>query len=115
MHELKQIVDLQYARGLAAMRSSISRTAAYGGLTRGPRLITEATRNEMRAMLEEIRSGRFAEEWLAECRSGKVRLARLLAEEAAHPSEEARRLVRHLAEEAPQRDRALSDDRGADV
>jgi len=66
VHEVKQVVDLQYAGGLAEMRRRISNTASYGGLTRGPRLITAQTREEMRAMLSEIQSGCFAKEWLAE-------------------------------------------------
>jgi ketol-acid reductoisomerase len=97
VHEVKQIVDLQYAEGLAGMRAKISNTAAYGGLSRGPRLVTEETRREMRAILEEIRSGRFAEEWLAECKAGKARLAALLERESAHASERAGQAVRVLA------------------
>lgn len=98
IHEAKQIMDLQYAEGLAGMRRRISNTAAYGGLTRGPRLVTEATRREMRAILEEIRAGRFAEEWLAECRSAKSRLRQLAEAELAHPSEAAGRSVRAMAQ-----------------
>lgn len=96
IHEVKQIVDLLYTDGLAAMRGKISKTAAYGGLTRGPRLVTEKTRQEMRAILVEIRSGRFAEEWLAECRSGKRRLSELAQAEAAHACETVGRTIRGL-------------------
>jgi ketol-acid reductoisomerase len=70
VHELKQIVDLIYERGLSAMRERVSNTAEYGDLTRGPRLITEETRREMRRILDEVRSGAFAKEWIAEHRSG---------------------------------------------
>jgi ketol-acid reductoisomerase len=96
IHEVKQIVDLVYTDGLAAMRRRISGTAAYGGLTRGPRLVTEGTRKEMRAILVEIRSGRFAEEWVAECRNGMQRLGALANNEAGHPCEAAGRFVRGL-------------------
>lgn len=96
VHEVKQVVDLQYADGLAAMRSRISNTASYGGLTRGPRLVTDETRAEMRAILAEIRSGAFAKEWLAECTTGKPRLTALETAEAEHASEPAGRRVRAL-------------------
>jgi len=92
VHEAKQIVDLQYAAGLAAMRAKISATAAYGGLTRGPMLIDERVREKMRAMLNEIRNGTFAREWVAESEK-KERLHRLMVEEAAHPCELAFRQV----------------------
>ncbi|MEW6536027.1 MAG: ketol-acid reductoisomerase [Candidatus Auribacterota bacterium] len=66
MHELKLIVDLMYEKGIAGMRYSISDTAEYGDLTRGPRIITEETRMEMEDILAEIQSGEFAREWLLE-------------------------------------------------
>jgi len=100
VHEVKQVVDLQYAAGLAAMRSRISNTASYGGLTRGPRLVGDAARAEMRAILAEIRSGAFAREWLAECNAGKPRLADLETAEAKHASERAGRTVRSLSAES---------------
>jgi len=96
IHEVKQIVDLVYTDGLAGMRRRISGTAAYGGLTRGPRLVTQHVRAEMRAILAEIKDGRFAEEWTAECRNGKQRLAALANNEAQHPCEAAGRFVRGL-------------------
>ena len=77
VHELKQIVDLIYERGLSAMRERISNTAEYGDLTRGPRIITEETRREMRRILDEVRSGAFAKEWIAEHRSGGRRFKKL--------------------------------------
>ncbi|HWL94060.1 MAG TPA: ketol-acid reductoisomerase [Phycisphaerae bacterium] len=100
MHELKQITDMQYADGLAAMRSRISGTACYGGLTRGPRLIDERVKREMRAMLAEIRDGSFAREWIEECRAGRGRLDELKAAEATHGSEAAGEAVRRLASQA---------------
>src|SRR6185503_15602132 len=66
LHELKLIVDLMYQGGLNYMRYSISNTAEYGDYTRGPRIVTEETKAEMRKILEEIRSGQFAREWITE-------------------------------------------------
>ena len=66
MHELKLIVDLFYQGGLSWMRHSVSNTAEYGDLTRGNRIITEETKKEMKKILEEIRSGQFAKEWILE-------------------------------------------------
>ena len=70
LHELKLIVDLLYEGGLSWMRHSISETAEYGDYTRGPRIVTDDTRAEMRRILDEIQSGEFAREWLAESRAG---------------------------------------------
>src|SRR6188508_2452964 len=77
LHELKLIVDLMYRGGLKFMRYSISDTAEYGDYTRGPRIITEETRQEMRKILADIQSGTFAKEWLAECRAGSPNFAQL--------------------------------------
>jgi len=71
MHELKLIVDLMYRGGLNYMRHSVSDTAEHGDYTGGPRLITDATRQEMRRMLEEIRSGEYARKWIAENQAGR--------------------------------------------
>ena len=71
LHELKLIVDLIYESGISFMRYSISDTAEYGDLTRGGRIIDEGTRQEMRAILEEIRSGEFAREWILENQAGR--------------------------------------------
>ncbi len=70
LHELKLIVDLMYEGGLSYMRYSISETAEYGDYTRGPRIITDETRAEMKKILGEIQSGAFAHEWLAQAREG---------------------------------------------
>ena len=70
MHEVKLIVDLMYQGGMSYMRYSISNTAEYGDLTRGPKIITERTRAEMKKILANIRSGKFAREWVAEYKSG---------------------------------------------
>jgi ketol-acid reductoisomerase len=87
LHELKLIVDLMYEQGIAGMRYSISDTAEYGDLTRGPRVINEAVRAEMQKILEEIRSGAFAEEWIAENRAGRPRFEALRKEGQAHQIE----------------------------
>ncbi len=71
LHELKLIVDLMYEGGISYMRYSISDTAEYGDMTRGRRIISEETREEMRAMLEEIQSGEFAREWILENMAGR--------------------------------------------
>ncbi len=74
LHELKLIVDLMYEGGIANMRYSISNTAEYGDFTRGPRIITEQTRAEMRRILKEIQSGQFAKEFILENRAGAASL-----------------------------------------
>jgi ketol-acid reductoisomerase len=71
LHELKLIVDLMYEQGISGMRFSVSDTAEYGDMTRGPRIIDERVRAEMRTILEEIRDGRFAAEWVAENANGR--------------------------------------------
>jgi len=87
LHELKLIVDLMYEQGIAGMRYSISDTAEYGDLTRGPRIINESVREEMKKVLGEIQDGTFANEWIAENRNGRPNYERLKAEGAAHPIE----------------------------
>ena len=96
VHELKQIVDLIYTSGLTAMRSRISNTAEYGDLTRGPRLISEQTRTEMRHVLEQVQSGEFAREWIAERRSGLKRFGELHRADADSDFERAGAAVRRL-------------------
>ena len=82
LHELKLIVDLMYEKGLAGMRFSISNTAEYGDYTRGTRVIDEHVRAEMREILEQIQSGDFAREWIAENRAGQENFKRMRAEQA---------------------------------
>jgi len=96
MHEMKLIVDLLYAGGMAAMRHSISNTAEYGDLTRGRRIITADTRAEMKRLLADIQSGRFADEWMAECEAGKPTFNRLEAEGLRHPIEEVGKRLRSM-------------------
>ncbi|MHB8505682.1 MAG: ketol-acid reductoisomerase, partial [Acidimicrobiales bacterium] len=88
LHEVKLIVDLLYEHGISGMRYSISTTAEYGDVTRGPRIVNDSVRAEMGRILEEIRSGKFAEEWMAEHRAGLPNFKRLEAAGQAHPIEE---------------------------
>ena len=87
LHEVKLIVDLMYEEGIAGMRYSISDTAEYGVLTRGPRIITDATKAEMKKVLTEIQDGTFANEWVAESESGRANYHRLQEEGKRHPIE----------------------------
>ncbi len=88
LHEVKLIVDLIYEGGISNMRYSISNTAQYGDLTRGPRIITEETKKEMRKILEEIQSGKFAKEWILECRANKPVFNALTKKGEEHPIED---------------------------
>jgi ketol-acid reductoisomerase len=87
LHELKLIVDLMYEQGIGGMRYSISNTAEYGDLTRGPRIIGEPTRQAMREALTEIQDGTFAREWIAENKAGQENFKRMRAEQADHQVE----------------------------
>ncbi len=87
LHEVKLIVDLMYEEGVAGMRYSISDTAEYGDLTRGPRIVTDATKAEMKKVLSEIQSGQFAEEWVNESESGRENYHRMQEEGKTHPIE----------------------------
>jgi ketol-acid reductoisomerase len=88
LHEVKLIVDLIVEGGLAKMRDSISNTAEYGDYTRGPRIVTDATRAEMRKVLSEIQTGQFAREFVLENMSGKAGFTAMRRREAEHPIEE---------------------------
>jgi ketol-acid reductoisomerase len=87
LHELKLIVDLMYEKGISGMRYSISNTAEYGDMTRGPRVISEATREAMKKILGDIQSGDFAREWIAENRAGQENFKRMREEQAGHQVE----------------------------
>jgi ketol-acid reductoisomerase len=87
LHEVKLIVDLIYEGGIANMRYSISDTAEYGDMTRGSRVITPQTKAEMRKILDEIQSGDFAKEWIAENENGRPNFNRLREESRKHPIE----------------------------
>lgn len=88
LHEVKLIVDLIYEGGITNMRYSISNTAQYGDLTRGPRIITDETKKEMKKILGEIQDGAFAREWLLECRVNKPVFNALTKKGEEHPVEE---------------------------
>ncbi len=87
LHELKLIVDLLHEGGITKMHKYISDTAKFGDLTRGPRIINERVRKEMRKILKEIRSGRFAREWIRESESGGANYQRLLKADLDQPIE----------------------------
>lgn len=88
LHEVKLIVDLIYEGGISNMRYSISNTAQYGDLTRGPRIITEDTKKEMKNILQEIQDGVFAKEWMLECRANKPVFNALTRKGERHQIEE---------------------------
>jgi len=96
IHEVKLIVDLIYEGGIANMRYSVSNTAEYGDLTRGPRVIDEGVRERMREILSEIQSGRFAKEFILENQSGGLEFAALRRQGASHPMEEVGARLREL-------------------
>ncbi len=108
LHELKLIVDLLYEGGLRWMRHSVSDTAEYGDVTRGPRIITDATRAEMRKILDEIRSGEFAREWMAENAAGVPVLSQAREADGSHPVEEVgarlRAMMPFLVDKSPEDD-----------
>ena len=87
LHELKLIVDLIYEGGISNMRYSISNTAQYGDLTRGPRIVTEETKKEMKKILAEIQSGSFAKEWMLENKANKPVFTALTRKGQEHPIE----------------------------
>jgi ketol-acid reductoisomerase len=88
LHEVKLIVDLIYEGGIANMRYSISTTAKYGDVTRGPRIVTDKTKAEMKKILKEIQSGHFAKEWVLENQANRPVYNALLKKGEAHPIEE---------------------------
>src|SRR5512142_2618772 len=87
LHEVKLIVDLIYEGGLSYMRYSVSDTAEYGDYTRGPRIVTEQTRAEMKKILSEIQSGQFAREWMEENKTGRKKFLAMRAEQENQPIE----------------------------
>ena len=96
LHEVKLIVDLVVEGGLAKMRDSISNTAEYGDYTRGPRIVTDATRAEMRKILKEIQTGQFAREFILENQAGKPGFTAIRRQEAEHPIEEVGKELRAM-------------------
>jgi ketol-acid reductoisomerase len=96
LHELKLIVDLMYEGGIANERFSISDTAEYGDLTRGPRVITPDVKKNMQAILKEVQDGTFAQEWVAEDENGRPNFNRLQKEGQEHPIEQVGEKLRGL-------------------
>ncbi|MCE7884486.1 MAG: ketol-acid reductoisomerase [Actinobacteria bacterium ATB1] len=96
LHEMKLIIDLIYEGGLARMRYSISETAEYGDFTRGPRIVTEETKAEMRRILDEIQTGRFATEFILENKAGQPTLKAMRRIGAEHPIEVVGRELRAM-------------------
>ena len=96
LHEVKLIVDLMYEEGIAGMRYSISDTAEYGDVTRGPRIVTPATKNMMQKILKEIQSGKFAKEWIAESESGRNNFNALRKAGADHQIESVGKNLRSM-------------------
>ena len=96
LHELKLIVDLMYEGGLAWMRHSISDTAEYGDYTRGPRIVNEQTKDEMRKILREIQTGQFAKEFILENQVGRPVFDKLRLAEKDHPIEEVGKRLRDM-------------------
>jgi ketol-acid reductoisomerase len=88
LHEVKLIVDLIYEGGIANMRYSISNTAEYGDYTRGPRIVTEETKKEMKRVLDDIQSGRFARDWVLECQAGQPSFKAMRRRAAEHSIEQ---------------------------
>ncbi len=88
VHEVKLIVDLIYEGGLANMRYSVSNTAEYGDYVSGPRIITDETKAEMKRILADIQSGRFARDWVNECNAGQPSFKAMRRSWAKHPAEE---------------------------
>ena len=96
LHEVKLIVDLMYEEGIAGMRYSISDTAEYGDVTRGPRIVTPATKKQMQKILKEIQSGKFAREWIKESETGRANFNALRDAGAKHQIEEVGKRLRSM-------------------
>ena len=96
LHELKLIVDLIYQGGLGYMRYSVSETAEYGDYTRGPKIIDENVKDNMRAILKQIQSGEFAREWITENDEGLHRFNHLRKQNEQHPVEKVGKELRDM-------------------
>ncbi|MAK47181.1 MAG: ketol-acid reductoisomerase [Opitutae bacterium] len=96
LHELKLIVDLMIESGIAGMRFSVSETAKYGDVTRGPRVINGNVKRSMKSILKEIQSGKFAKEWVKEYQNGLPNYNKLLEDGEKHPIEETGQRLRSL-------------------
>lgn len=96
LHELKLICDLMYEAGIHGMREKISTTARYGDVTRGPRIITDGTKKEMKKILEEIQNGKFANEWIVENIAGKPVFNALMNKDKEHLIEKVGKTLRSM-------------------
>ena len=96
LHELKLITDLIQEVGISGMRRRVSNTACYGDLTRGPMIVTAKTRKTMQKLLKEIKSGKFAREWIKENEAGRPNFNRLLKEGDEHPIEAVGKQLREM-------------------
>ncbi|CAK0768040.1 Ketol-acid reductoisomerase (NADP(+)) [Azospirillaceae bacterium] len=96
LHEVKLIVDLIYEGGIANMRYSVSNTAEYGDYTRGPRIITEETKKEMKRILDDIQSGRFVRDWMLENKIGQPNFKAMRRRSAEHPIEQVGERLRSM-------------------
>jgi ketol-acid reductoisomerase len=110
LHELKLIVDLMYEGGMSWMRYSISDTAEYGDYTRGPRVVDEGVREEMRRILDEIQSGQFAKEWIAEADAGFPEFKRLRGQARTSRLEDVGRGLRRMMPWLESETKAVPDD-----
>ncbi|MDD5568233.1 MAG: ketol-acid reductoisomerase [Candidatus Omnitrophica bacterium] len=96
LHELKLITDLIQERGISGMRRGVSNTACYGDLSRGPRIITQKTRKEMKKILKEIKNGKFAREWIKENEAGRPNFNKLISEGDNHLIEKVGKQLREM-------------------
>jgi ketol-acid reductoisomerase len=96
LHELKLITDLIQEVGISGMRRRVSNTACYGDLTRGPKIITEKTRKVMKKLLKDIKSGKFAREWIKENEAGRSNFDSLLKAGDEHPIEKVGQQLRQM-------------------
>ena len=96
LHEVKLIVDLIYEGGIANMRYSISNTAEYGDHSRGPRIVNDAVRDEMKKILEDIQSGKFTREWVLECGANQPSFKAMRRRAAEHPIEKVGEQLRSM-------------------
>ena len=115
LHELKLIVDLMYEEGITGMRFSISDTAEYGDLTRGPRIVTDETKAEMKRILTEIQDGTFATEWVKENEIGRPRYRELRDAGKKHPIEEIGKKLRAMMPFVSAGKTKVSDTSGGDT
>jgi ketol-acid reductoisomerase len=106
LHELKLIVDLMYEAGIAGMRYSISDTAQFGDMTRGPRVVNDDTKKEMKKILDEIQTGTFAKEWILENRAGRPTFNALTKRDDNHLLEQVGKELRSMMSWVNQRQNA---------